>query len=82
MIATHKLSVFNHDVEIADDIVKRIDSKAKYMCKYDFATELFIPSLDGQYLIDGESYDTLWTNKYDELLKSKKKIKYEQIKLF
>lgn len=88
MKAISVIGVYEHDnVEIADDIAKGIEPKATYMEKYDFATVLFMPAKEkdyNNYIIGKCLYDTLWTNKYEELKNryAKAKTCYEQISLF
>lgn len=61
------------DLEIADEYARRIDRKSVYMKKKDIGTLLFIPTKNIEqsfvYEIDEKFYSTLWTAKYDDLVK-------------
>lgn len=64
------------DIEKANDVVKRVENKALYMKKLDIGTLLFIPMERTKencnkpfvYEIDNALYETLWTNKYNQLV--------------
>ena len=65
------------DIEKANEVVKMIENKALYMKKTRYGTLLFIPmertkeNLEKPFVyeIDNVLYETLWTNKYDQLVK-------------
>lgn len=80
------------DIEKANDVVKRVNNKALYMKKLDFGTLLFIPTKEENqdksfvYEIDKVLYETLWTNKYEQLVEfyesEREKQTIKQISIF
>lgn len=80
------------DIEKANDVVKRVNNKALYMKKLDFGTLLFIPMKEENqdksfvYEIDKVLCETLWTNKYEQLVKfyesEREKQTIKQISIF
>lgn len=86
MIAKRISASGEYEVELADEYVKRVEPRAKYMKKFDSATLLFYPKDDENmktpflYEIDGQIYKTVWTNKYEDL--RNKKLNHRQLNLF
>ena len=83
------------NVEKIDRYVKRIINSGKYMKKYDYAVLVFIPLKKEEddikdkshiYVINGELYSTVYTNKYSEcirlLINHEKNLKLEQLDIF
>lgn len=63
------------EVELADRYVKNLQKNAKYMMIKPYATCVFYETLDFIeehkgfiYTINNKLYDTIWINKYDELI--------------
>lgn len=63
------------EVELADRYVKNLQKNAKYMMRKPYATLVFYETLDFIeeykgfiYTINNKLYDTIWINKYDELI--------------
>ena len=63
------------EVELADRYVKEFQKNAKYMIRKSYGTCVFYETLDFIeeykgfiYTINNKLYDTIWINKYDELI--------------
>lgn len=80
-----------HEVIEADEVVKRVIKNAKYYCETKFGTLAFVSYEENSYsdnkhfyyLINGEKYNSIYTNDYKELVKFHKEDNQpEQLSLF